>query len=419
MDYDLWISGYTDSSSGELRNLGVKDGFIRYNGSFLESDTLTVRAKETVNAAGGLLIPGLVESHIHLDKAFLTQRLTREAENLDDAIGMTAELKKDYSIADIMERSVSVIERCIQFGVTHLRCQVEVDPIIGLKSMEAALLLKERYRSLVTIQLVVFPQEGIFRQEGTAELMRQAAAMGGDAIGGIPYNDPDAIQHLEWVYRLAAETGLPVDLHVDFSDNPEQRTIVDIADITIKYGLQGRVTAAHLTSLGSMETDEARAIAARIAEAQIHVITLPATDLYLNGRGDAFKPRRGLTPVRLLQEEGVNVIFGTNNIRNAFTPFGKGDPLDIAYLLAQTAYMGTKADAKMLLEMCTTRAAKALRFDYKGLEVGAAADFILTGASDVSELIYDRTPERIVWKQGIRTAETTMTRFVLRPESLG
>ncbi|KAE9133853.1 hypothetical protein PF010_g2654 [Phytophthora fragariae] len=292
---------------------------------------------------------------------------------------------------------------------------VEVDPVTGLKSMEAALQLKALYRSLITIQLVVFPQEGIFQQAGTAELMKQAIAMGGDAVGGIPYNDTDALEHLEWVYRLASETGLPVDLHVDFSDNPEQQAILDIAALTVKYGLQGRVTVAHLTALGSMEPDEARAIAARMAAAEIHVITLPATDLYLNGRGDTHKPRRGLTPVRLLQEEGVNVCFGTNNIRNAFTPFGKGDPLDIAFLLAQTTYMGTRADAVLLLEMCTTRAAKALNLAYTTLAAGTAADFVLTGAQDICDLIYDRTPERIVWKNGIRTAETALNRFVLSP----
>ncbi|WP_337100342.1 amidohydrolase family protein [Paenibacillus sp. YIM B09110] len=418
MDYDIWVSGYTDPFTGELRDLGVKDGIITYNGRFYDGVKHTVRAKETVTAAGRLVLPGLVESHIHLDKAFLTQRMSREADSLSDAIGMTAALKKDYTFEDIMRRSVAVIERSMQAGVTHLRCQVEVDPIIGLLSMEAALQLKELYRSLMTIQLVVFPQEGIFQQEGTEELMRQAVAMGADAIGGIPYNDTDAREHLEWIFKLAEETGLPVDLHVDFSDDPSHRTIVDIADLTIAYGLQGRVTVAHLTSLGSMESDDARVIASKMAAAGIHVITLPATDLYLNGRGDSYKPRRGLTPVRLLLEEGVNVCFGSNNIRNAFTPFGKGDPLDIALLLGQTAYMGTRADAVLLLEMCTTRAARALNLEYGALACGSAADFLLTGASDICDLIYDRTPERIVWKNGLRTAETALNKFVISPEPI-
>mgnify|MGYP006379414835 CR=1 FL=1 len=418
MNYDLWISGFRDPFTGELKDLGIKDGIITYNGRFFDGVKQTFQARETVTAAGKLLIPGLVEAHIHLDKAFLTQRMNREAENLTDAIQITADLKNDYTIEDIIERSVALIERSIQSGVTHLRCQVEVDPIIGLKSMEAALYVKELYRPFLDMQLVVFPQEGIFKQEGMFELMKQAISMGGDAVGGIPYNDLDALEHLEWVFQLAVERGLPVDLHVDFSDNPEQRTIEDIVELTKKYGMEGKVSVAHLTSLGSMEPEEARAIAARMAEAQVHVITLPATDLYLNGRGDAYKPRRGLTPVRLLLEEGVNVCFGTNNIRNAFTPFGKGDPLDIGFLLAQTAYMGTEADATLLLEMCTTRAAQALNLSYNPFQCHRAADFVLTSANTVSDLIYDRPADRIVWKNGIRTAEISLNQFILKPEPM-
>ena len=415
MEYDLWISECKDPYSGELRDLGIKSGVITYNGRF-EGKEHAFQATETVTAAGKLLLPGLVEAHIHLDKAFLTQRMSREASDLQDAIQITADLKNEYTIEDIVERSISVIERSIQSGVTHLRCQVEVDPIIGLKSMEAALYVKELYRSSLSMQLVVFPQEGICKQEGVLELMKQALSMGGDAVGGIPYNDPDAVEHLEIVFQLAVDYGLPVDLHVDFSDNPDQRAINDIVELTKKYGLEGKVTVAHLTSLGSIEVDEARAIAARMAEAQIHVITLPATDLYLNGRGDSYRQRRGLTPVRLLLEEGVNVCFGTNNIRNAFTPFGTGDPLDIAFLLAQTAYMGTDSDALLLLEMCTTRAAKALQIPYNPLQCNEPADFVLTNVSAVSDLIYDRPSDRIVWKNGIRTAETSANRFILKPE---
>ena len=417
MEYDLWISGYTDPFTGELRNLGVKDGVIQFNDQFFNDEAnTTIEAKEVVTAAGRLLLPGLVESHIHLDKAFLTTSMSSEANNLQEAIKITADLKKDYTIDDIIKRSILVIERSIQAGVTHLRCQVEIDPIIGLKSMEAALYVKELYRSILSMQLVVFPQEGIFNQEGTTELMKRAIAMGADAIGGIPYNDIDAVQHLEWIFQLAKETNLPIDLHVDFSDNPDDRSILDIIRLTKEYGWQGKVVVAHLTSLGSMDYEEAKEIAIQIAEAKISVITLPATDLYLNGRGDNVKPRRGLTPVDLLLEQGVNVCFGTNNIRNAFTPFGNGDPLDIAFLLAQTTYMGSEQDARLLLEMCTTRAAKALNFEYRGLATNGPADFVLTNAKDICELIYDRTSERIVWKNGIRTAETSETSFIISPD---
>lgn len=411
MNYDLWISNYTDPTTDQRCDLGVKDGVITHLSAHAQDDISMNNAAARVEADGRMLLPGLVEPHIHLDKAFLSRRMTREATSLGDAIGMTAELKRGYTVEDIIERSVAVIERSIQSGVTHLRCQVEIDPIIGLKSMEAAIQVRERVKHAMNIQLVVFPQEGIFQQAGTEQLMKQALEMGGDAVGGIPYNDLDPLTHLDCVFGMAAKYGKPVDLHVDFSDDPQDRTILDIAKRAIDYDMRGKVCVAHLTSLGSMLPADAQFIAERMAEAQISVITLPATDLYLGGRGDSYKPRRGLTPVRLLQEAGVNVCLGSNNIRNAFTPFGTGDPLDIAYLLAQTAYMGTKQDAIELLRMCTTRAAAAMNLEnYQGIQVGAAADFVLTAARDVTDLIYDRSPERIVWKSGICTADTTISR---------
>ncbi|HWK22408.1 MAG TPA: amidohydrolase family protein [Ureibacillus sp.] len=417
MEYDLWISGYKDPYTEQLCNLGVKNGIITYTAPFFESSAYqSIQAAETISGAGRLLLSGLVESHIHLDKSFLSSQLQQNATSLTEAISFTAELKKDYTIEDIINRSVVVIERSIQAGVTHLRCQVEIDPIIQLKSLEAALYLKKRYSSMITLQLVAFPQEGIFNQPGTQELMQEAVNRGVDVIGGIPYNDRDPLEHLEWIFQLAKSNELPLDIHVDFSDDPSDETIVDIIRLTEEYGLQGKVAVAHLTSLGSMELPKAEEIAKGLANAQISVMTLPATDLYLNGRGDTVRPRRGLTPVQLLLENGVNVCFGTNNIRNAFTPFGNGDPLDIAFLLAQTAYLGTEEDAKLLLEMCTTRAAKAIGLNYPGIVVGAPADFVLVDATKASHLIYDRTADRIVWKNGVRVAEANTYRYILAPD---
>lgn len=417
MEYDLWISGYRDPFTEEVCNLGVKNGKIAYNGPFFEDASYQrIQAEETIVAAGRLLLPGLVESHIHLDKSFLSNQLQQNATTLMEAISFTAELKKDYTIEDIINRSIVVIERSIQAGVTHLRCQVEIDPIIQLKSLEAALYLKSRYSSMISLQLVAFPQEGIFNQPGTQELMLEAVERGVDVIGGIPYNDRDPLEHLEWVFQLAKDNQLPLDIHVDFSDNPSDESIIDIIQLTEKYSMQGQVAVAHLTSLGSMELEKAQQIAKGLAKAEISVMTLPATDLYLNGRGDQVRPRRGLTPVQLLIKEGVNVCFGTNNIRNAFTPFGNGDPLDIAFLLAQTAYLGSEDDAKLLLEMCTTRAAKAIGLDCPGLAVGAPADFVLVDATQASHLIYDRTADRVVWKNGVRIAEANTYKFILEPD---
>ncbi|CAI6025430.1 amidohydrolase family protein [Cohnella sp. JJ-181] len=392
------IAGATDPARDGRIDILIRDGTIERivpAGHGVYGDD-----RRVFDASGMIVTPGLVETHIHLDKAFLSERLPRPASGLGEAIAMTAALKPGYTAEDVTARSRRALDRAMSFGVSVLRAQTEIDPVLGLISFESALALKTEMADRMALQLVAFPQEGIFNRPGTEELMREAVRRGADAVGGIPYNDRDAAEHLEFVFRLAAESGLPVDLHVDFSDDPDQLAILDVIRCTHEYGLEGRVCAGHLTSLGSVPPDRARRIAAGMAGAGIHVFALPATDLYLGGRGDTHAVRRGITPARLLLEAGVNVCFGTNNLRNAFTPFGTGDPLDIALLLAQTTYMGTEADARLLLGMCTDKAALAIGFDDYGLRPGAPADFALIRADRVTDLICDRPRERAAIRRG-------------------
>ncbi|WP_141604342.1 amidohydrolase family protein [Terrilactibacillus laevilacticus] len=394
---DLLLHNVKSLHCDSLLDVGIENGKIVY---LSNSKSEVPNSKQIIEGNGNVLLPGLVESHIHLDKAFLLDKMNEDATNLNEAIKLTAQLKQGFTKEDIRERSLKVLKRCVDYGVTHMRCHVEVDPIIQMKSMEVHLELKEQLKDLIDLQIVVFPQEGIFKQKGTADLMRESLIMGADVVGGIPYNDRDPIEHLNFVYQLANEFGKPLDFHVDFSDDPNQLAILDIIKLTHLYQMEGRVAVGHLTSLGSVEHEKARQIASKMAKEDIHVFSLPATDLYLNGRGDTERVRRGLTPVKLLLEEGVNVLYGTNNIRNPFTPFGTGNPLDIALLLAHSAQMGTSEDAKKLLEMTTYGAARALGLTSYGIEVGKDADLVLFDSKDIRNVLLDRPKRLCVWKKG-------------------
>jgi len=383
-----------------LMDVGVSEGKITY---LVESTANIPQTQEVIEANGRVLLPGLVEPHIHLDKAFLLDKMAQDATNLQEAIQVTADLKKGFTKDDIKYRSTKVLDRCLDYGVTSLRCHVEVDPIVGLKGMEVLLELKEQYKDFIDMQLVTFPQEGIFKEKGTAELMEESLVMGADVVGGIPYNDRDPLEHLRFVYRLAEKFDKPLDFHVDFSDDPNQLTILDIISLTIDYQFEGRVSVGHLTSLGSVEQEAARRISSELARADIHVMTLPATDLFLNGREDKEKVRRGLTPVKLLLEEGVNVIYGTNNIQNPFTPFGTGDPLEIALLLAHAAQMGTEKDAEKLLDMGTIHAARALGQKSYGIELNHQADLVLFDTQRKRNVLVERPRRLGIWRNGKRT----------------
>ncbi len=356
---------------------------------------------EEVDLGGRVVLPTFVESHIHLDKAFLEEREPNRSGTLEDAISITLALKKGVTKQDIMERAERALRMCIRHGATWFRAQVEVDPIVGLKGVEVALALKEKYAGLADFQLVVFPQEGIEQQPGTEDLMREAMRMGGDLVGGIPYNDLDPERHLDIVFGMAETFGCGLDFHLDFADDPRVRNIDSVAARTMAAGLQGRVAAGHLTSLGAMAPDDAARVIEKILEAGISVLPLPATDLFLGGRGEEPPRFRSLAPVKELLSAGVNVAISSNNIRNAFTPSGRGDLLEIGLLLAHALHMSGASERSVVPELFTTNGAKALGVEEGyGLRPGCAADFVVLDSVNFDDVLIDQPEKRFVVKGG-------------------
>lgn len=350
-----------------------------------------------VDLQGALVVPGLVEAHLHLEKAYLLDRMPREATSLADAIAMTSDLKTTFTSADIRERSLRLIRSALTCGVTTLRAHVEVDDVLGLTAMETMLALRAELHGLVDLQVVAFPQDGLTSQHHAHGLVAKALDQGADVVGGIPYVDADPDEHLDLVFALAERTGKPIDLHLDFSDDPADLSILGVVERTLKYGLQERVTVGHLTALGRVEPGRAREIADRIAEAGISVITLPLTDVYLNGRNS---PGRGLTPVRMLLDAGVNVAVATNNVQNPFTPYGRGRITDAALLLAGLCHFGSAAEAETLVDLMTVNAARAVGLAGRSVDIGAPATFAAFDARSARDLIGDADRAVLVVKEG-------------------
>ncbi|MCW2856760.1 MAG: Cytosine deaminase [Marmoricola sp.] len=353
-----------------------------------------------VDLAGALVLPGLVEAHLHLEKAYLLDRMPREATSLADAIALTSQLKSTFTPADIRTRSLRLIRAAMGCGVTTVRAHVEFDDVLGLTAVEAILALREEVRDFLDLQVVAFPQEGLTSQRTARALFCSAIELGADVVGGIPYADDDPGEHLDLAFDLAERTGRPLDFHLDFSDDPDQLDIIGVAERTIARGLQGRVTVGHLTSLGSVEPARACAIADLIAQAGISVVALPATDVFLNGRADQVAPRRGLTPVRLLLEAGVNVALATNNVQNPFTPFGRGRITETASLLAALCHFGSLAETDTVVEMITDRAAVAVGLTDHAVVEGAPATFAVFDARTARDLLGDADRAVLVVKGG-------------------
>jgi cytosine deaminase len=379
----------------------LRDGRIFAYGSALREAEPGV---EPVHAGGRLLAPAFVEAHLHIEKALLLDQLPGEVGSVGEAIALTAALKRGFTRDDMRVRAEQVLKMARRHGTLFVRAHVEVDPILGLSALETMLELRERLAGLMTLQIAAFPQEGLQKSPGTEELLREALKLGADVLGGAPYVDPDPVAHLDTLFKMAVSAGVPLDLHADFSDDPPADppglTARNVAERALAEGYIGRVTLGHVTALGALPPEHLGPLAEQLARAEISVVTLPATDLYLGGRNDTHNVRRALAPVRALRAAGVNVAYASNNVRNAFTPFGNADPLEIGLLLLAGGHMAGRSDVRAVFEMATINAARALGITSYGVSVGDRANLVLLDADSTWDALVSQAEKRLVISNG-------------------
>ena len=393
---------------GRVADIGCLDGRIEAIGS------LAARAAaRTIACDGRAVTPGLVDAHIHLDKALLDDRAPSREGSLAEALRVTGEAKRGFTREDISSRARRVLDMAIRQGTTAMRSHVEIDPIVGLTGFEALSALKREYAPAIDVQLCAFAQEGIVKAPGTDALLREALSAGADLVGGVPYVDPDPRRHVDIVFDLAAEFGVDVDFHADFFDEPQHLHARYIAEQTVRRGWQGRVALGHMSEMAALPPDDQDALARQLAAAGVAVIVLPATDLYLMGRKDVRSPRRGLAPIKRLLAAGVTVAAATNNVRNAFTPLGNaGLPL-MGYLVAIAAHMGAEPELAQVLDMLTSHPARILGRGDPTLRPGAAADLVVWEGTRAAEVLSALGRCRLIVKAGRLTIEHE--RAVLEP----
>jgi cytosine deaminase len=401
-----------------LRNARLEDGEplvdIALEGGRIVAigPKLPITGREERDLAGRIVLPGLVEAHCHVDKNLTMDRVGNASGTLIEAIQNWVAFKPKLTKADYLERGARGLEMAMAAGTTTLRTHVDVDAS-GLMALEVLLELKARYRDALEIQIVALGGPGMVGAE--ADAMVAALEMGADVVGGCPAIRPDPRVEVVAALELAERFGKPVDLHVDENENPASNSLETLADETIKRGLEGRVTAGHCCSLGFMDQGAADRVMDKVAMARINIVTLPACNLNLQGRGMHPTPR-GLTRVKELLERGVNVVIGSDNVQDPFHPVGNYDLLHAANIAAMAAHMTSHEEMLETLEMVTTRPARALGLKDYGLEVGASADLIVLDAySKIASVTV--FPERLmVFKSGQVVSSTSMTRTVMGRE---
>jgi cytosine deaminase len=401
---DLLLMGARLPGADGLHNLGVRAG------RWAEPEP---EAAETIDLQGALVTPPLVEPHIHLD-AVLTVGEPRhnQSGSLFEGIAIWSERVKDLTAEDVKRRVRRVLRWQLANGVQHVRSHVDVcDP--KLTALRALVELREEVRGQMDMQLVAFPQQGIFSFEGGEELMRKAVQAGADVVGGIPHFEITreyGERSVKFAMALAAEHGLRVDIHCDETDDDHSRFSEVMAAETIRLGLEGRVTASHTTAMHSYNAAYAYRLINNLRRARMHMVTNPLDNSVLQGRFDAYPIRRGHTRVKELLAAGVNVCVGHDSVMDPWYPLGYGDPLQAAFVLAHYGQMSGHSELLSLVDMITGNPAQALGLEDYGLELGRPASLVAFAAPTEMDAIRLVAPRRLVLRAGKVVARTEPAR---------
>ena len=400
---DLLITNAALPDGRTSMSVAVQDGRIRE-----VAEGLQAPAREVVDAAGLLLSPPFCDPHFHMD-ATLSYGLPRvnQSGTLLEGIALWGELKPLLTEEALVERALAYCDWAVARGLLHIRSHVDTsDP--SLLPVRALLEVQRRVAPYIDLQLVAFPQDGVLRTPGGLDSLTRALDLGVNVVGGIPHFErtmADGAAGVKLLCELAAQRGLPVDMHCDESDDPHSRHIETLAFEAQRLGLQGRVNGSHCTSMHSMDNYYVSKLLPLIAEGGVSVVANPLINITLQGRHDTYPKRRGMTRVPELLAAGVNVAFGHDCVMDPWYGLGSGDMLEVAHMGLHVAQMTSQAGMRDAFDAVTTRAARAMGLADYGLEPGNTANLVLLQARDVSEAIRLRAPRLKVWRAGRLLAE--------------
>jgi cytosine deaminase len=358
---------------------------------------------DSEDVGGRLVVPGFVETHIHLDKSCILDRCKSQDGTLAEAIAEVAAAKRGFTEDDVFQRGRRTLEKSILNGTMRMRTHVEVDPRVGLRGFHAIRRLKQDYAWAIDIEICVFPQEGLLNDPGTEELLIEACEHGAGVIGGCPYTDSDPHGQIARIFAIARQFDLDIDFHLDFDLDPSWMHLDEVCRQTTLSGWGGRVTIGHVTKLSALEPGPFAAAAKRLAEAGVAVTVLPATDLYLMGRGRDRDVPRGVAAAHRLLDHGVACSIATNNVLNPFTPFGDCSLVRMANLYANIAQIGRPAELESCLDMITTWPARLMNLHDYGIAIGNPADFVVLDCTDRAGAVAEVVRPLFGMKHGRRT----------------
>jgi cytosine/creatinine deaminase len=402
MSFDLIVKGGT-LPDGRTADIGIAGETIAAIEPRLDAE-----AGRIVDAAGDLVAPPFVDPHFHMD-ATLSYGLPRinASGTLLEGIALWGELKPLLTHEAVKERALAYCDWAVSMGLLAIRSHVDVCDD-RLLAAEALLEVKREVAPAIDLQLVAFPQDGLYRSPGAGDNLRRALDLGVDVVGGIPHFErtmADGTRSVTELCRLAADRGLMVDLHCDETDDPLSRHIEQLACETNRLGLQGRVAGSHLTSMHSMDNYYVSKLLPLVAEAGVSAIPNPLINIMIQGRHDTYPKRRGLTRVREMIAHGIRVGWGQDCVLDPWYPLGTADMLDVAFMGLHVAQMSSPAEMRHCFTMVTEVNAAIMGLDHLGLAAGKRASLVVLDAGDPIEALRLRADRRIVIARGKVVAE--------------
>jgi cytosine deaminase len=371
-----------------------------------------------IDAAGSLVLPGLFNLHLHADKCLLGEIMRPNLSGtLPEAIEITNDFKRKYDPAEVAERASRAIEAGVKNGTTFFRLFADVGTIGGLRAARGLLLAREKFGGYCDIQVVAFPQEGIVRDPGAAELLDEAMKEGCDIVGGLPwyeYTDAEAREHIDICFDIAKRYDRDIHMLVDDTDDENSRSLEYLALKTMRENFHGRVAASHCGAMAAYNDVYAAKIVDMVATAGVTISVNAHINLVCSARLDREPRRRGIARVKELLTRGANVVTSQDDVNDPYYPFGKPDPLECVSMIAHVAQLTLPHELEQAMSMVTENAAKAARVDDYGIAPGKRADLVVVGAPSVHEAIRMQPLRRHVIKGGREVARSVVSQELLK-----
>ena len=388
---------------GKISRIFSQDEVLNYSGEILDGEE-------------GIIYPPFVEPHIHLDATQTAgQPNWNQSGTLFEGIERWAERKSLLSHEDVKSRAWKTLKWQIANGVQYVRTHVDVsDPT--LTALKAMLEVKKEIAPWVDLQIVAFPQEGILSYPNGEKLLDQAMEMGADVVGGIPHFEftrEYGVESMHIAFDIARKYNKQIDIHCDEIDDEQSRFVETVAALALKYDMGEKVTASHTTAMHSYNNAYASRLFRLLKMSKIHFVANPLVNIHLQGRFDTYPKRRGVTRVKEMLKNNINVCFGHDDVFDPWYPLGTANMLQVLHMGLHVCQLMGYGQINDGLKLVTENSAKALGLTDYGIQEGNSANFIVLPAENGFDAVRRQVPTRYSIRHGKVISETQLAKTTI------